>query len=137
YTGKRKQKKKRGFKTKKEAQAALFEAINDINKGNYLEPSKKLFKEYLIEWLDDKKTKILPSTYTTYKWLVEKYIMNFLGHIELSKINPPVIQRFYNELISQGNLSTENVQKIHSLINDALKRAEKWGIIQRNVAALV
>lgn len=136
-TGKRKQKKKRGFKTKKEAQASYFEALNEINKGNYIEPSKTLFAEYLSDWLDDKKTKVMQSTWFTYKWLVEKYIIKSLGNVELSKLTPMIIQRFYNELVREEKIALENIQKIHSLINNALKRAEKWGLVHRNVAALV
>ncbi|BDG48341.1 Arm DNA-binding domain-containing protein [Parageobacillus sp. KH3-4] len=39
-TGKRKQKKKRGFKTKKEAEKALAALLNELNEGTYIEPSK-------------------------------------------------------------------------------------------------
>ncbi len=49
--GKRKQKKKRGFKTKKEeAQQALTGALNAVNTGTYIEPSTTLYKEYLDDW---------------------------------------------------------------------------------------
>jgi Arm DNA-binding domain len=53
--GTRKQKKKRGFKTKKEAEKALVETINAINKGAYIEPSKMTYKEYLEKWFLTKK----------------------------------------------------------------------------------
>ncbi|GLX68322.1 tyrosine-type recombinase/integrase [Paenibacillus glycanilyticus] len=136
-TGKRIQKKKRGFKTKKEAQAALVETLNELNKGTYIPQVKTLYKDYLNEWFTDKKTKIQPSTYSTYKWLIDKYIIEYLGNIELSKLTPMILQRFYNELSNAGNIVPENIQKIHSLINNSLKRAERWGLLNRNVAALV
>ncbi|MDF9761605.1 hypothetical protein OKW24_003378 [Peribacillus simplex] len=41
-TGKRTQKKKRGFNTKKEAEHALSEFLNDVRLGNYVEPDRKL-----------------------------------------------------------------------------------------------
>ncbi|MCM2534960.1 Arm DNA-binding domain-containing protein [Neobacillus pocheonensis] len=37
-TGKRKQKRKRGFKTKKEAEKYINEQLNAIDKGTYFEP---------------------------------------------------------------------------------------------------
>jgi integrase len=136
--GKRRQKKKRGFKTKKEAQNALIEAEHTLLKnGTYIEPSKMLYKDYLHSWLDDKKTLIKESTYKTYSWLINKYIIPFLGDKEISQIRPIDIQKFYNELINKDLLSRENIQKIHSLINDSLKKAEKWELIKRNVASLV
>lgn len=136
-TGKRKQKKKRGFKTKKEAQTALTHAESEILKGDYSEPSKILFGDYLDLWLNDKKTRIKTSTYGTYYWLVTNYIKKGLGHIQISKLTPMLIQQYYNELITNRSIVNENIQKIHSLINNSLNRALRWGLINKNVASLV
>lgn len=136
-TGKRIQKKKRGFKTKKEANTALAETLNEVNKGTYVEPSKILFSDYLNQWLHDKQINIMPSTYSNYRWLVDKHINPYLGNVELSKLNPMIIQKFYNDLVLKGSLAQENIQKIHSLIKDSLNKAERWGLISKNVASLV
>lgn len=60
-----------------------------------------------------------------------------LGNIELSHITPMVIQKLYNRLTKERILSDENIQKVHTLINDSLKKAERWGLISRNPASLV
>lgn len=52
--GKKIQKKKRGFKTKKEADKAMVEIENAFNTGKYFEPSMMLFKDYLSDWLNNK-----------------------------------------------------------------------------------
>ncbi|WP_366249327.1 Arm DNA-binding domain-containing protein [Terribacillus aidingensis] len=52
--GKYKKKLKRGFKTKKEAEAAMTEAKDAMNKGVYVEPSKTLYAEFMKSWLEDK-----------------------------------------------------------------------------------
>ncbi|TDF96596.1 tyrosine-type recombinase/integrase [Paenibacillus piri] len=135
-SGKRKQKKKRGFKTKKEAQAALVQAENEVLKGTFVE-TEILYKDFLDKWLEDKKTKVKESTLSTYTWLTNTYISPTLGMYELSNLKPWIIQDFYNELVNQGKLSRENVQKVHSLVHDSLKRAERWELIQRNPASLV
>ncbi|MDO6629183.1 tyrosine-type recombinase/integrase [Bacillus thuringiensis] len=136
--GKRKQKKKRGFKTKREAQQALVEAEHSLLKhGTYNEPSKVLYKDYLHDWLEDKKITIKDSTFKTYSWLVEKYIIPYLGEYQISQLGPNDIQKFYSLLIGKNELSRENIQKIHSLINNSLSKAERWGMIKRNVASLV
>ncbi|PGL12236.1 hypothetical protein CN912_10590 [Bacillus cereus] len=46
-TGKRKQKKKRGFTTKKEAENALIKLLLEFHTGTYVEPSKLSYCEYL------------------------------------------------------------------------------------------
>lgn len=136
-TSKRKQKKRRGFKTKKEAQAALVQAESEVLRGDYIEPSKMLYGEYIESWLIDKKTKIKSSTFGTYLWLVNNHIKRGLGNIQLNKISAMELQKFYNQLLSEKSLSNENIQKIHSLINNSLNRAVKWGLLNKNVALLV
>ncbi|MFD0680345.1 MULTISPECIES: tyrosine-type recombinase/integrase [unclassified Paenibacillus] len=89
------------------------------------------------KWLEDKKTKVKESTLSTYTWLINKYILPALGMYELSNLKPRTIQNFYNDLVNQGKLSRENVQKVHSLVHDSLKRAERWGMLNRNPASLV
>lgn len=50
-TGKRKQKSKGGFKTKKEAQAAAADLLSELNKGEYIEQKKMTFEELSNDWL--------------------------------------------------------------------------------------
>ncbi|MEN1989866.1 site-specific integrase [Paenibacillus hubeiensis] len=54
-TGKRKQKSKGGFKTKKEAQAAAADLISEINKGEYISEKKMTFEELADSWLENYK----------------------------------------------------------------------------------
>ena len=51
--GKRQKKEKGGFKTKKEAEAALAKAINEYNNaGQLFEPSNVTVSDYLDQWYD-------------------------------------------------------------------------------------
>lgn len=50
--GKRIQKTKGGFKTKKEAEKACNELLSQVNKGEYFEPSNMTLKEFLHEWIE-------------------------------------------------------------------------------------
>ena len=51
--GKRQKKEKGGFKTKKEAEAALAKAINEYNNaGQLFEPSDVTVSDYLDQWYD-------------------------------------------------------------------------------------
>ncbi|MEG7896000.1 site-specific integrase [Bacillus paranthracis] len=136
--GKPRQFKKRGFKTKQEAQKAMLELEQSLTLGTYIQPNKILYKEYLLErFLEDKMTKVKKQTLNTYRWIVEKHIIPAIGDVELTKLNPMSIQGLYNKLTKEQALSDENIQKVHTLINDSLKKAERWGLIARNPAALV
>lgn len=135
--GKYKKMLRRGFKTKKEAEAAMIEAQNAMNKGTYVEPSKTLYADFMKSWLKDKETTVKQSTLETYKYLVNNFIIPHLGQTELSKITPRQIQTLYNDLKSSNRLSDENIRKIHTIINNSLNKAFKWEMIVRNPAALV
>ena len=45
--GRRRQRKKGGFRTKKEAEAALAALLTDVQKGTVLEPSRQTLAAYL------------------------------------------------------------------------------------------
>ncbi|PIE92123.1 site-specific integrase [Bacillus fungorum] len=136
--GKPRQFKKRGFKTKQEAHKAMLELEQSLTLGTYIQPNKILYKEYLLErFLEDKMTKVKKQTLNTYRWIVEKHIIPAIGDVELTKLSPMIIQGLYNKLTKEKVLSDENIQKVHTLINDSLKKAERWGLIARNPAALV
>lgn len=136
--GKPMQYKKRGFKTKKEAKKALLELEHSLITGSYIKPNNILYGDYLLnQWLEDKQTKVKKQTLTTYRWIVEKHIVPSLGNFELNQITPRLIQNLYTRLTKERILSDENVQKVHTLINDSLKKAERWELISRNPASRV
>ncbi|QGQ97079.1 site-specific integrase [Paenibacillus psychroresistens] len=135
--GKYVQKRIRGFKTKKLAEAAMVEHKNDMNKGTYIQPSKTLFSEFMSDYLNDKQTTVKKQTLGIYSSLVNNHILPKLGSIELQQLTPRNIQDLYNDLSSAGSLCDENIQKVHSLINEALKKALAWDMVSKNVASLV
>ena len=49
--GRRQQVRKRGFRTKKDAQSALNDALADLQHGSYVRPRRVTFGEYLDDWV--------------------------------------------------------------------------------------
>lgn len=135
--GKYKKMLRRGFKTKKEAEAAMVEAQNSMNKGTYIEPSKELYSKFMEGYLKDKAPNVKRRTLEMYSLLVNNHILPFLGHHELAKITPRHIQDLYNHLHETGRLSDENIQKCHTIINESLNKAVSWDMLTKNPAAVV
>lgn len=134
--GKRRQKKKRGFKTKKEAQQALTEAINAVNKGTYIEPSNILYKDYLEEWFSTKKNSVGIQTVNVYKHYLKSRIIPILGSTTLSRLTTIQIQSFINSL-SEDGLSSSTVKKVLEIIRNSLEHAVDFELVSKNVAAKV
>lgn len=134
--GKRKQKKKRGFKTKKEAQKALAEAINDLNKGTFIEQSNIKYNDYLDQWFLTKQNTIGVQTVKVYKDFIQKRIKPTLGNFTLSKLSTIQIQTVVNNLYEEG-LSSSTVKKVYEIIRNSLEHAVDFELVPKNVASKV
>jgi integrase len=132
-TGKRKQKKKGGFLTKKKAQEACAIEIAKIAGGGYVEEQKDYTLEgYLHFWLKTyAKPKYKPTSYETAETMFERRIIPELGSIRLSKLLPVTIEAFYERL--SHKYSSEYIRNIHNALRRALRQAYKWDVITRNI----
>ena len=76
-TSKRRQYSKGGFRTKKECQQALNEAISTLRTGTFVEPSQRTVAGFLVgEWLPAMRPpRIRPSTWLSYQRNVERHIV--------------------------------------------------------------
>ncbi|TYS68692.1 site-specific integrase [Sutcliffiella horikoshii] len=129
-TGKRKQKSRSGFKTKKEAEKSLNEMIYELDKGTYFEPNNILFKDFAWEWFDNHKHRLKVTTEEQYYSKIKNHIIPFLGHYKLSDIKPVHGQAFTKHLLSIMKQSTAH--KVFSITNYILYGAVTLELIQKN-----
>ncbi|WP_019123627.1 tyrosine-type recombinase/integrase [Brevibacillus massiliensis] len=130
--GKRKKITKRGFKTKKEAEKAMIEAMAAYQKGEYIEPSKMLFRDYLQDWIKTKRN-LGEQTLELYESYMRTHIVPALGHIPLAKLTAHDIEMFLDSLHEKG-LSAATMKRIFSVVNAALNAAEMKDLVPKNVA---
>lgn len=134
--GKRKQKWISGFKTKKEAEAALADVIRQIETNTFIIPEKITFGEFLNYWLENYvKTNLSPTTAWGYESIITKHIQPVLGSIELQKLKPFHLQHYYNQ--KQGELSGKTLVQHHRVLHKALDYAYKMQLIRSNPANAV
>jgi integrase len=142
-TGKRRQYSKGGFRTKKECQQALNEALASLRSGTFVEPSQRTVARFLVgEWLPAMRPpRVRPSTWLSYQRNVERHIVPALGHLPLQRLTPAQLTTFYRELLETGHrrgsggLAPKTVRNIHGALHAALRDAVRWGYVARNVAA--
>ena len=86
--GKRQRKEKGGFRTKKEAEAALAKAISEYNNAGFVfEPSSSTLSDYLDMWLED---------------YVKKYSLQYLPlYTVLSSVNSLNFEVFQSSKLCQ------------------------------------
>src|SRR5215471_12813081 len=85
-TGERKQKWHNGYRTKKEALHAETELLHSLQTGTYVVPSKTTLGEFLLRWLDYKRSTVSPKTFVRYEEVVTKRLIPDLGNVPLTKL---------------------------------------------------
>jgi len=142
-TGRRRQQTKGGFKTKRECQAALNDALAAVRAGTFVEPSKRTLESFLVgEWLPAVRN-LRPSTLSNYRTHIRTWVLPALGPIPLQQLAPARLNAFYQALLTEGRLrdgqgmAPKTVQNIHAILHRALKDAVRWGYVARNVADAV
>lgn len=130
-----------GFSTKREAQVILNEAINRMNKGVYVEPTKITVREYLTDqWLSEIRRRIRPSTFDSYAKNIAWHVLPSLGEQRLQALTATQLNDLYAELLragrrdGNGGLAPKTVRYIHGIIRKALADAVDAGLLVQNVA---
>jgi hypothetical protein len=100
-TGKRKQHSRGGFRTKRECQEALNEALARLREGTFIKPSSRGLGTFLVEeWLPAvRPPRVRPSTWASYRMAVERHIVPALGGIVLQRLSPAHLTAFYRALL--------------------------------------
>ncbi len=122
--GKEKRKEKGGFKTKKEAEAALTKALSEYNDtGTVFAPSNITVGDYMDQWFELYcKPNLKYSTQIGYARLIEGHINPRFGKYKLKTLTPAMLQEFANDLKMQG-FARKTISTIISLFNEALNYA--------------
>lgn len=91
-----------------------------------------LFSDYMLEWLEDIRSRIEITTFSSYQWNVTKAIAPYFKkkNIYLSDITAQDIHMFYKDMLRTG-LKAETVIRYHSNIRKALVDALEFNEIYK------
>ena len=124
-------------KSETEVQKKIDQIVYEQKQGLLATGPRQTLKDYIERWLEEvHKPVVRLSTYARHRHTVYKHIIPVLGHIELKKITPEHVQKFYNEKGREG-LASSSIRNIHSVLSNAFKNAVRWKLIPQNVCSLV
>jgi integrase len=134
-TEKRQQKSRSGFRTQKDAQNFLHETLPQVHDGSYVEPSRQLFGEYLVEWVGGlAATDLRELTVNQYRSLIRRYVTGRdLATVPLMKLGPAQIERADAELVTAGR-SLATRRQFRAMLGRALTDATRVRLIGHNPA---
>jgi|BioPla2DNA2_1021312.scaffolds.fasta_scaffold04383_2 integrase len=133
-------------RARKEANKLLTEFTLEIEKGLLIEPGKLTFADFVERWIRDYgNSKLAPKTLSSYKDMLQKYILPALGHLKIEQIKPAHLMELYANLQEdgvrydgkKGGLSGKTISYAHRIISSILQDAVQWQVLASNPCARV
>jgi integrase len=124
-------------RTRTQVRDKLRVALRAEETGRPMPSDRLTVGEFLQQWLTDSvRPSTRPSTYKSYAGIVRLHLEPGLGRLSLARLSPQQVQAFLNAESAAG-LSPRSVSMERAVLRQALGRAERWGLVSRNVAKLV
>src|SRR5713226_9661183 len=121
-------------KTQKEVVDWLLDVRRSLGDGFLPETDKATLGEFLARYLADyAEHAVRPVTYESYERLIRIHITPEIGAVKLTELRPDHLNALYARKRKEG-LSDRTCQYIHGMLHRSLRRAVKWGLINRNPA---
>lgn len=130
HTQKKRQKKKEGFNTKREALEWERDFLNkcktDIN---------ITFANLVDNYLEDCKVRLKPTTFEYKECIIKSKLLPFFGDISISDIDTLTVRRWQNQIISDTNNYKPTYQKqLHNQLSAIFNYAVKYYKLSDNPA---
>ncbi len=123
-------------KARREAEAHLAQIIAAMEGGGWTPPTKMVVGDFLEQWLRDYAAGAVgPVTMRNYRDIVRAHLTPGFGHVPLSTLSAQAIQGYMSRKLQDG-LSPTSVQTHYRLLHEILGHAVKWGLLNRNPAAM-
>jgi integrase len=128
-------------KNDREAEKLLALFVAEVEKGEYIEPSRLTLEEFSQRWLRDYvDKKLAPITRRTYRDKLDKRILPALGHLTLEQIKPLHLLDFFANLEEDGmrldgqpgGMGPDSIAQCHRVLSSIFKCAVEWQIVQHN-----
>ena len=134
-----------GFRTKKEAQDALTEALERVRTGSCADPGQMTVGEFCAQWLRGMKPTIRAKTHESYTSMLTHHVVGNIGKVKLANLKPHQISGLYADLMENGSrrgktpkgLSAKTVNYVHRIFKAAMSDALSWGLLTKNPVDLV
>lgn len=119
-------------KNKTEAKKLLAMFIAEIEAGEYIDPTRIKFGQFVKEWKDKyAASKLAPKTIETYNYTLNAHILPAFQNRKLDQIKPIHLTEYFKSLESMG-LSSSTIQKHYNVLSSIFNFAKKNLLIKHN-----
>lgn len=132
-TSKERQKWIGGFRSEKEAKAHLLLVAANPAYGSGLGPYGSMrirLGDYFRDWLQSAQGRLSEHEYRTRLSRMRRHILPLLGHVQLARLAPATLQRFFS--VDLAAMHPTTAHKVFKDLRQALERAVQLGLITSN-----
>jgi len=137
--GARRQTRRRGFSTRREAQTALNRTLQELATQSYVPPSRQTLGAFLAaDWLPAIEATVRASTFDSYARNMRLHVgARFIGALPLQGVDAAALNRLYALLLTPSvgggrPLSARSVTYVHTILHRAFRDAIRWDRLVRN-----
>ncbi|MBJ8021472.1 site-specific integrase [Bacillus cereus] len=133
-TGKRKQIRRRGFASKREAIEEMTLLKADFLNDDFLKLSHMSYEAFMEQWFKERQNQLQKCTFRANYTHYLNIIKPRLGHLRIQDITTMHLQNYINTLIEENYYSKGTINLAFSFIRTSLKRAKVLKLIKNNPA---
>lgn len=132
WTGEKKQTQKRGFKTKREAQAWEREQMNKVESSLDM-----TFESFVGRYRGDKEGRIKENTWEMKNHIIETKLLPYFGKLKMDSITPQQIITWQNELLNYKDdkgkaYSPVYLKTVHNQLSAIFNHAVRYYNLREN-----
>lgn len=129
--GKRRQQRRAGFPTRKAAQEALTELLDDLRTGEYAHDERQTVGEFLASCIDGKVANGLrPTTERSYRQHIRDHLVPHLGRLRLRDLRAGHVEA----MLRTVEAGPSTVRRVHATLRSALSDAKRRRLVSYNAA---
>lgn len=123
-------------RTRVEVQQKLREIQQEHERGVLMVGPTPTLGAFLSQWLAATRPRVRPKTYVSYEGTVRLHLIPHIGNVRLRNLTPAHVQNVLT-LKAEAGLSPRSTRYVLLVLRIAVRQAERWGLVSRNVAQLV
>ncbi|MEE3125588.1 MAG: tyrosine-type recombinase/integrase [Actinomycetota bacterium] len=136
---KRKQTRRRGFKTRREALAELTRVQTSLEQFTYVAPAQQTLAEFIVDtWLPAAKLTVKVTTWEGYRRALKLHVLTKpIAARTLQQVDGPSLNKLYAQLLAPkeqggGGLGPTTVHQVATILHRIFKDAMRWQAVSRN-----
>lgn len=131
--GKRKQVRRRGFKTKREANDEMVRLQKEVQVNEYVGRNYIRIGEWFEYWLENvRRLECEPTTYYNNHLYLKNHVDKAIGQIKLQDLTTAICQKFIN-IMHEDGYAPNTIDRVCTIVKLGLDAAIDYGLIKENV----